>query len=147
MSYTPDVPSRDESLWIATSAAMQGPWGLAAAGGAVFGGVQLALQLLGGHLTVAGPVASGLMAFFLIGSVGALLARRRDRALAWAHSHPWRFAIVPAIGAGATVLPVRLLFSTAGIFGATFNAIWTTASVFVIVGLIGMVVGAVRRAS
>jgi hypothetical protein len=147
MSYTPDVPGRNESLWIATAAAAQGPWGLAVAGGAVVGGAQLVLQLLGGHLTVAGPLASGLMAFFLIGSIGALLLKGRDRARAWAHSHPWRFAVVPAIGAGATVFPVKLLLSSAGLFGAAFGAIGTAASVLVLVGLVGMVLGAVRHTS
>src|SRR6266545_3442087 len=135
MSYTPDVPGRNESMWIATAAATQGPWGLAIAGGAVVGGAQLAIELLGGHLTVAGPVAAGLTVLFLIGSIGALLGKSRDRAIAWAHRHPWRFAVVPAIGAGVAVLPVKLLFSTAGLFGATFDAMWTAVSVLVIVGL------------
>ncbi|HEY7485023.1 MAG TPA: hypothetical protein VH912_11235 [Streptosporangiaceae bacterium] len=145
MSHTPDVPSRNESLWIATAAATQGPWGLAFAGGAVIGGAQMALQLLGGHLTVAGPLAAGLVAFFLIGSIGALLGKSRDRARAWAHRHPWRYGVAPAIGVGATVLPVKLLLSGAGPIGATFDALWTALSVLVIVGLVGMVVGAVRR--
>jgi hypothetical protein len=145
MSYTPEVPSRNESLWIATSAAAQGPWGVAFAGGAVVGGAQLAFELLSGHLTVAGPLAHGLTVFFLIGSIGALLIKGRDRARAWAHRHPWRFAVVPAIGAGATVLPVQLLLSTSGIFGATAEALWTALTVLVTVGLVGMVVGAVRR--
>jgi hypothetical protein len=145
MSYTPEVPGRNESLWIATSAAMQGPWGLAFAGGAVVGGAQLVFQLLAGHLTVAGPLAGGLTVFFLIGSIGALVMKGRDRARAWARKHPWRFAVAPAIGAGATVLPVQLLLSTQGIFGATWDALWTAASVLVIVGLVGMLAGAVRR--
>jgi hypothetical protein len=145
MSFTPDVPSRNESLWIATAAASQGPWGLAAAGGAVVGGAQLVLQLAGGHLTVAGPLGSGLVVFFLIGSIGALLGKSRDRARAWAHQHPWRFAVVPALAAGAADLPVKLLLSSAGVFGATVDAMWTAISVLVIVGLVGMVVGAVRR--
>jgi hypothetical protein len=145
MSYTPEVPSRNESLWIATSAATQGPWGLALAGGAVIGGAQLLFQLLSGHLTVAGPLAAGLTAFFLIGSIGALLAKSRDRARAWARRHPWRYAVAPALGVGAAVLPVQLLLSGAGVVGATFDALWTAASVLVIVGLVGMVVGAVRR--
>ena len=143
MSYTPDVPGRHESLWIATAAASQGPWGLAAAGGAVIGGVQLAA----GHLTLAGPLASGLMVFFLIGSIGALLGKSRDRARDWAHRHPWRFAVVPAIGAGVVDLPVKLVLSSAGIFGAAADAMWTALAMFVIVGLVGMVVGAVRRGS
>lgn len=147
MSYTPEVPGRNESLWIATAAAMQGPWALATAGGAVIGGAQLAIELINGHLTVAGPLASGLMTFFLIGSIGALLGKERDRARAWAHRHPWRFAVVPAIGAAAVDLPVKLVLSSAGIFGATADAMWTALSVFVIVGLVGMVVGAVRRAT
>jgi hypothetical protein len=147
MSYTPDVPSRHESLWIATAAAAQGPWGLAAAGGGVIGGVQLAAELAGGHLTLAGPLASGLIVFFLIGSIGALLGKSRDRARDWAHSHPWRFAVVPAIGAAVVDLPVKLFLSSAGILGATADAMWAALSVFVIVGLVGMVVGAVRRGS
>jgi hypothetical protein len=147
MSYTPDVPSRHESLWIATAAASQGPWGLAAAGGAVIGGVQLAAELAGGHLTLAGPLASGLMVFVLIGSIGALLCKSRDRARDWAHRHPWRFAVVPAVAAGAVDLPVTLILGSAGIFGAAADAMWAALSVFVIVGLVGMVVGAVRRGS
>ncbi|HEU5160341.1 MAG TPA: hypothetical protein VFU43_25305 [Streptosporangiaceae bacterium] len=147
MSYTPEVPSRQESLWIATAAASQGPWGLAAAGGAVIGGVQLGAELLGGHLTVAGPIASGLIVFLLIGSVGALLGKDRDRARDWAHRHPWRFAIAPAIAAAAVDLPVKLVLSSAGLVGATADAMWAALSVFVIVGLVGMVVGAVRRGS
>jgi hypothetical protein len=147
MSYTPDVPSRNESLWIATAAASRGPWGLAAAGGAVIGGVQLAAELAGGHLTLAGPLASGLMVFVLIGAIGALLGKSRDRARDWAHRHPWRFAAVPAIAAGAVDLPVKLVLSSAGILGATADAMWTALCVLVIVGLVGMVVGAVRRSS
>src|SRR5918992_4695513 len=143
MSYTPEVPSRNESLWIATSAAAQGPWGVAFAGGAVVGGAQLAFELLSGHLTVAGPLAHGLTVFFLIGSIGALLIKGRDRARAWAHRHPWRFAVVPPIGAGATLLPVQLLLSTSRIFRATAPALWTALTVLVTVGLVGMVVGAV----
>jgi hypothetical protein len=70
MSYTPELPGRDESLWIATSPATHGP--MAARPG----------------------------------------RRRGDRR---------------------------------GIVRATFDAMWTAAGVLVIVGLVGMVVGAVRR--
>jgi hypothetical protein len=147
MSYTPDIPSRHESLWIATAAASQGPWGLAAAGGAVIGGVQLAVELTDGHLTVAGPLAAGLIVFVLIGSIGALAGKSRDRARDWARRHPWRFAVVPATAAAAVDLPVELVLGSAGIFGATADAMWAAFGVFVIVGLVGMVVGAVRRGS
>jgi hypothetical protein len=111
----------------------------------VVGGAQLTLELLGGHLTVAGPLAAAVTVFLLIGSIGALLGKGRDRARAWAHRHPWRFAAVPALAAGAAVLPVKLLLSDAGIFGATFNAFVTAEIVLVIVGLVGMVVGASAR--
>jgi hypothetical protein len=147
MSYEPDVPSRNESLWIATAAATQGPWGVAFAGGAVAAAAHFAAHLLGGHLTLAAPLTGGLVVFFLIGSIGALLGKSRDRARAWAHRHPWKYAVAPAIGVGAIALPVYLLFSTAGIVGATFDALWTAVSVLVIVGLVGLVVGAVRRDS
>jgi hypothetical protein len=147
MSYEPDVPSRNESLWIATAAATQGPWGVAFAGGAVVTVAHFAAHALAGHFTLASPVAGGLVVFFLIGAIGALFGKSRDRALAWAHRHPWKYAVAPAIGAGALALPVYLLFSTAGILGATAGAFWTAVSVLVTVGLVGLVVGAVRRDS
>src|SRR3954462_1249757 len=123
MTYQPDVPRRSDATWIAMSAASQGPWPAALAGGAVAGGLDLALHLLGGHLTVAGPLSFGLAVFFLIGAGGALLRRGHDRTRAWAQAHPWSYALVPAAGTAATVFAAFLFFSGAGLFASAWEGL------------------------
>jgi hypothetical protein len=147
MTYQPDVPRRSESTWIAMSAASQGPWAGALAGGAVAGGVDLALHLLGGHLTVAGPLSFGLAVFFLIGAGGALLRRGHDRTRAWAQQHPWSYALVPAAGTAATVFASFLLFSGDGLFGSLWEGLSDGLGVLVLLGIIGYVARGVRPAS
>jgi hypothetical protein len=147
MTYEPDVPSRSDSGWIAMSAASQGPWTTALAGGAVAGGADLALHLLGGHLTVAGPLSFGLAVFFLIGAGGALLRRGHDRTRAWAQQHPWSYAVVPAAGAAATVFASFLFLSTDGIFGSLWEGLSDGLGVLVLLGIIGYVARGVRPAS
>jgi hypothetical protein len=147
MTYQPDVPRRSDSTWIAVSAASQGPWAAALAGGAVAGGVDLALHLLGGHLTVAGPLSFGLAVFFLIGAGGALLRRGYDRTRAWAQQHPWSFALVPAAGTAATVFASFLLLSTDGLFGSLWEGLSDGLGVLFLIGIIGYVARGVRPAS
>lgn len=147
MTYQPDVPSRSDSTWIAMSAASQGPWPAALAGGAIGGLADLGLNVLGGHLTVAGPVAFGLGLFFLIGAGGALLRRGHDRTRAWAQQHPWTYAAVPAVGTAATVFATYLLLSTDGIFGSIGEGLGDGLGVLVLLGVIGYVARAVRPAS
>jgi hypothetical protein len=147
MTYEPDVPRRSDSTWIAVSAASQGPWAAALAGGAVAGGADLALHLLGGHLTVAGPLSFGLAVFFLIGAGGALLRRGYDRTRAWAQQHPWSFALVPAAGTAATVFASFLLLSGDGLFGSLWEGLSDGLGVLFLIGIIGYVARGVRPAS
>jgi hypothetical protein len=147
MTYEPDVPRRSESTWIAMSAASQGPWATALAGGAVAGGLDLALHLLGGHLTVAGPLSFGLAIFFLIGAGGALLRRGYDRTRAWAQQHPWSYALVPAAGTAATVFASFLFLSGDGLFGSLWEGLSDGLGVLVLLGIIGYVARSVRPAS
>jgi hypothetical protein len=147
MTYQPDVPRRSESTWIAMSAASQGPWAVAFAGGAVAGLADLGLHLLGGHLTVAAPLAFGLAVFFLIGAGGALLRGGYDRARAWAQGHPWSYAVVPAAGTAATVFASYLFLSTTGIFGSLWEGLSDGFGVLVLLGIIGYVARGVRPAS
>jgi|1185.fasta_scaffold46419_1 hypothetical protein len=147
MTYEPDVPRRSDSTWIAVSAASQGPWAAALAGGAVAGGVDLALHLLGGHLTVAGPLSFGLAVFFLIGAGGALLRRGYDRTRAWAQQHPWSFALAPAAGTAATVFASFLLLSGDGLFGSLWEGLSDGLGVLFLIGIIGYVARGVRPAA
>jgi hypothetical protein len=147
MTYEPDVPRRSDSTWIAMSAASQGPWPAALAGGAVAGGADVALHLLNGHLTVAGPLSFGLAVFFLIGAGGALLRHGYDRTRAWAHQHPWSYALVPAAGTAATVFASYLLLSGDGLFASLWEGLSDGLGVLVLIGIIGYVARGVRPAA
>jgi len=113
----------------------------------VAGGVDLALHLLGGHLTVAGPLSFGLAVFFLIGAGGALLRRGYDRTRAWAQQHPWSFALAPAAGTAATVFASFLLLSGDGLFGSLWEGLSDGLGVLFLIGIIGYVARGVRPAA
>jgi hypothetical protein len=147
MTYQPDVPSRSDSAWIAMSAASQGPWAAALGGGAVAGGADLALHVLGGHLTLAGPLSFGLAVFFLIGAGGALLRRGHDRTRAWAQQHPWSYALVPAAGTAATVFASFLFLSGDGLFASLWEGLSDGLGVLVLLAVIGYVARGVRPAT
>src|SRR5262249_54360702 len=147
MTYQPDVPQRSESTWIAMSAASQGPWSVALAGGAVAGAADLGLHLLGGHLTLAAPLAFGLGAVFLLGAGRALLNRGYDRTRAWAQAHPWSYALVPAGGTAATVFASYLFLSTSGFFASLWEGLSSGLGVLVLLAIIGYVARGVRPAS
>ncbi len=147
MTYEPDVPSRSDSTWIAMSAASEGPWPAALAGGVVGGLADLGLNVLGGHLTLAGPLSFGLAVFFLIGAGGALLRRGTNRARAWAQQHPWSYALTPAAGTAATVFATYLLLSAHGIFSSLWEGLGDGLGVLVLLGIIGYVSRGVRPAA
>lgn len=129
------------------SAASEGPWATALAGGALAGVADLGLHLLGGHLTLAGPLAFGLTVFFLVGAGGALLRRGHDRARAWAQQHPWSYAAVPAAGTAATVFGTYLFLSRHGFFGSVWEGLSSGLGVLVLLALVGYVARGVRPAS
>jgi hypothetical protein len=142
MSYRPDVPSRSENTWLSLGAAAGGPWRLAAASGAVVGAANFGLQLLSGQISVGGPITTGLIVLFMVGGIGTYL--RRDRIQTWVRNNTWRVAVVPGIGAAATTFPVLWLLSGAGFFGGAFMAAMFGAGVFLSVGLVGMLIKAMR---
>jgi hypothetical protein len=147
MTYQPDVPRRSESTWIAMSAASQGPWSVALAGGVVAGLADLGLHLVTGHVTLAAPLAFGLGVFFLVGAGGALLKRGYDRTRAWAQAHPWSYALVPAGGTAATVFAAYLFLSTSGLFASLWEGLSSGLGVLVLLAIIGYVARGVRPAS
>jgi hypothetical protein len=107
----------------------------------------LGLHVLGGHLTVAAPLALGLAVFFLIGAGGALLRRGYDRTRAWAQQHPWAYASVPAAGTAATVFAAYLFLSSDGVFGSLWEGLGDGLGVLFLLGIIGYVARGVRPAS
>lgn len=129
------------------SAASEGPWPAALAGGALAGLADLGLHLLGGHLTLAAPLAFGLTVFFLIGAGGALLRRGHDRARAWAQRHPWSYAAVPAAGTAVTVFAAYLFLSAHGLFASAWEGLSDGLGVLVLLGIVGYVARGVRPAS
>lgn len=142
MSYSPDVPSRSDSTWLSLGTAAGAPWGIAAASGALVGLADFGIELLGGQLALGGPIIGGLTAMFLVAGIGSFL--RRGRVRAWARGNPWQVAAVPAVGTAGTVFPVQWLLTESGFFSAAFLAGLRGAGVFLIVGLVGMVIKAMR---
>ena len=106
----------------------------------------LGLNVLGGHLTLAGPLSFGLAVFFLIGAGGALLRRGYDRTRAWAQGHPWTYAATPALATLATVFATYLLFSAQGVFGSLWEGVSDGLGVLVLLGVVGYVSRGVRPA-
>src|SRR2546423_822431 len=74
----------------------------------VTGGVvalgDLGLHVIGGHIglsALSGSVAFGAVAFFVVAAAGALWRAKPCRAIRWARSNPWRFAVLPALACAA----------------------------------------------
>ncbi len=132
--------SRRDEMAVSSAALSGAPWRGAAATGGVVAVADLGLSLIGGHIGLAmlsGPVSLGVLAFFTVAAVGALLRSRRSRALAWARSNPWKFALAPALACAAVILPVALVLGGSGVFSAIFSAFWHGVVVFGITGAAG----------
>lgn len=144
MSYSQAPVPRNESLsWretftVSSAALANGPWGVAAAGGAAVGGAYFLLHL--GSLPVVSSVLLGLQVLLAIVAGGALWRRRAgNRAVQWARRHPWRFATVPAVITGVVTIPVELIFALSGPFGALWTAVGRGFGTWVIVGLVALI--------
>src|ERR1700726_5020133 len=106
--------SRREEL-PGSGAAMSGaPWGAAVVTGGVVAVGDLGLHLIGSglglHLSaLSGSLALGGGAFFVVAPGGALWRAKPSRAIRWARSNPWRFAILPAVAVAAVALVLSVL--------------------------------------
>ncbi len=83
-----------------SGAVMSGaPWTAATVTGGVVAVGDLSLHLIGAGLgmgAVGGSLSMGAVAFFVVAAAGALWRARPSRAIRWARSNPWRFAVMPA---------------------------------------------------
>ena len=90
-----------------TLAARASKWARRHLAAVVTGGVvaagDFALHVVGSGLSgfgihgLSGSLAMGAVAFFVVAAAGALWRARPSRAIRWARSNPWRFAVMPAI--------------------------------------------------
>jgi hypothetical protein len=141
--------SRREEIAVSGAALSEAPWKLAGATGVVVAGadllMHLAFHLLSFRLEWVTALCMGVVAFWAVAGAGALVRSRRSRALRWARSRPWRFAVVPG-AAAAIVVFVLAVLDGSGVLGGAFTAIWHGAIAFGLTGLVGSVVRPRRQA-
>ncbi len=131
--------TRREELAVSGAALSDAPWKLAGGAGIVVAGADLALHLLTLHLAWAAALSMGAVAFFAVAGAGALVRSRRSRALRWARSRPWRFALMPG-AAAAIVVFVLTVLDGSGLLGSLYTSLWHGAIAFALTGVVGTVV-------
>jgi hypothetical protein len=138
--------STSEEVAVSGAAMSSAPWQGAAVTGAVVGAADLGLHLIGGHIglsALGGSLSFGIAAFFVVAAAGALLSKRSGRALQWARSNPWRFALVPGIAVAAIAFVLSVVLG-GGVFTGIFSGLWHGAAAYGLTGLAGSL-GSVRR--
>jgi hypothetical protein len=126
-----------------SGAAMSGaPWGAAVATGGVVAAGDFALHVVGSGLSgfglsgLSGSLAMGAVAFFVVAAAGALWRARPSRAIRWARSNPWRFAIMPAVACAAIALVLSVI-TGGGIIHPVLSGLWHGGVVFGLTGAAG----------
>jgi hypothetical protein len=135
--------SRREELSISGAAMSGAPWGAAVATGGVVAAGDFALHVLGSGLSgfhlsaLSGSLAMGAVAFFVVAAAGALWRAKPSRAIRWARSNPWRFAIAPAIAVAAIALVLSVV-TGGGIIHGVVSGLWHGALVYGLTGMAGV---------
>lgn len=132
--------SRREEMAVSGAAMSEAPWKLAGAAGAVVAGGDMLAHLLFFHLEFLTPVSLGVAAFFAVAGAGALVRARNSRALRWARSRPWRFAVMPGAATAIIVFVLATVLHGSGIPGGVFTALWHGALAFGATGAVGSIV-------
>jgi len=131
--------SRREEMSVSGAVMAGAPWGAATATGAVVAAGDLGLHLVGSGLgfgAVGGSLSMGVVAFFVVAAAGALWRARPSRAIRWARSNPWRFAVMPAIACAAIAL-VLAVVTGGGIFHPLLSGLWHGGVVYGLTGAAG----------
>ena len=131
--------TRREELAVSGAALSDAPWKLAGAAGMAVAGADLALHLVTLHLAWAAALSMGAVAFFAVAGAGALVRSRRSRALRWARSRPWRFALMPGAATAIVVFVLTVLHGS-GLVGSVYTSLWHGAIAFALTGAAGTVV-------
>ncbi len=117
------------------------PWTAATAAGGVVAAGDLALHLIGSGLglgALSGSVAMGAVAFCVVAAAGALWRAQPTRAIRWARSNPWRFAIMPALACAALALVLSVV-TGGGIIHPVLSGLWHGGLVYGLTGVAGAV--------
>jgi hypothetical protein len=133
--------SRREEMTVSSSAMSGAPWGTAAVTGGVVAVGDLGLHLIGSSLgmgAVSGSLSMGVVAFLVVAAAGALWRRGSGRAVRWARSNPWRFAVLPALACAGIVLVLSIV-TGGGIIHPVLSGLWHGAVVYGLTGAAGAV--------
>jgi hypothetical protein len=121
------------------------PWSMAGAAGAVVTGADLVLHLTGGHLGLTSSLSAGAVAFFAVAGGGAVLRSSSGRAMRWARTNPWRFAVLPGAAAAIVVFVLSVVIGSSGLIGGSFTSLWHGAIAYGLTGVAGSVAGGRKR--
>jgi len=141
--------SRREEMSVSGAAMSAAPWGTAAVTGGVVAVGDLGLHIIGGsiHLSaLSGSAALGAVAFFVVAAAGALWRARPSRAIRWARSNPWRFAVMPALACAAIALVLSVV-TGGGIIHPVFSGLWHGGVVYGLTGAAGVLSKSRKQAS
>ena len=139
--------SRREGITVSGAAMSGAPWAAATMTGGVVAVGDLALHLIGaglGMAAVGGSLSMGAVVFLVVAAAGALWRARPSRAIRWARSNPWRFAVVPALACAAIAL-VLTVVTGGGIIDPVLSGLWHGAVVYGLTGVAGATSKARKR--
>jgi hypothetical protein len=136
-----DLSPREE-LSVSGAAMSGAPWGAAVVTGGVVAVGDLGLHLIGSglglHLSaLSGSLAMGAVAFFVVAAAGALWRAKPSRAIRWARSNPWRFAVLPAVAVAAVALVLSVL-TGGGVIAGVLSGLWHGGLAYGLTGVVGM---------
>jgi hypothetical protein len=135
--------SRREEMTVSGAAMSGAPWGAAVVTGGVVTAGDFVLHVIGSGLSgfhlsaLSGSVAMGAVAFFVVAAAGALWRAKPSRAIRWARSNPWRFAVMPAIACAAIALVLSVV-TGGGILSGVLSGLWHGGVVYGLTGAAGM---------
>ncbi len=113
--------------------AMRGHMGLCGWGRV---GQAIARRASGADMVVVdASLAMGAVAFFVVAAAGALWRARPSRAVRWARSNPWRFAVMPAIT--CAVVALVLSVATGGDIDGVLSGLWHGGVVHALTAIAG----------
>jgi hypothetical protein len=141
--------SRREEMSISGAAISGAPWGAATVTGAVVAAGDLGLHVIGSGLglgALSGSLAMGVLAFVVVAAAGALWRARSSRAIRWARSNPWRFAVLPAIVCAAVAF-VLSVATGGGLLHPMLSGLWHGGAAYGLTGIAGVASRSRRRAS
>ena len=141
--------SRREEMTVSSAAMSAAPWGAATVTGGVVAVGDLGLHVLGGR---ARPErrerfgGHGRGRLLRRGRGRRLWRARPSRAIRWARSNPWRFAVLPALACAAVALVLSVV-TGGGIIDPVLSGLWHGGLVYGLTGAAGSVSKSRKQAS